>query len=485
MDKTKTNMSKQEMQAAVRQMEEDIERCNMTFDAFFRLLDKIGTTFDMKETVSLFILTVMGQLKLRKVSLYLNIPGRRRFESYHALGIRCESAFPALDEKSAFVTWIGKENGPVHIDGFFNRGAAGETDAERLNPLIEEGFAYAFPLNDDTGIIGILFFGGKVTGEKFSEFDNELLRMMSKVAIISIKNARLYRSVVMSKRDVERFSKVKQEFINHTSHELRTPLTVLKSTLWSVATEDMEEGLMIDMAKDAVTRLHNNVEHILALNEMELDRPVLNLERTEVSSIIEDCLREVIPEVEEKRVAVNVDDRARYREIMADVSRIRIVLRSIINNAVDFVKWGGRIDISTSVSLEPPGDGEGVEIRDSDHSGDERFFQTCGPDPFHEGGGESLQMSGGPESHEEPSYLVIRVRDDGIGIPRDEIKSIVEPFKRSSNSTVRNVKGLGIGLSVSQRIIAGHGGRLFCNSDVGTGAEFSIWLPFDGLMLTR
>ena len=76
-------------------------------------------------------------------------------------------------------------------------------------------------------------------------------------------------------------------------------------------------------------------------------------------------------------------------------------------------------------------------------------------------------------------FLVVRVRDDGIGIPRDEITAIAEPFRRASNSPLANVKGLGIGLSVALKIIAGHGGRLFCRSVEGEGTEFSIWLLAD------
>jgi signal transduction histidine kinase len=49
----------------------------------------------------------------------------------------------------------------------------------------------------------------------------------------------------------------------------------------------------------------------------------------------------------------------------------------------------------------------------------------------------------------------------------------------ASNSSNRNVKGLGIGLAVSHKVIAGHGGAIYCKSNLGEGAQFSVWIPLD------
>jgi len=298
--------------------------------------------------------------------------------------------------------------------------------------------------------------------------------MLCRVATITIRNANLYQAAVRSKAELERFSRVKREFINHTSHELRTPLTVLKSALWSIEPEEVDAGILVDMARDAVSRLQTRVEHLLSLNEIELDNSTFNFEICDVSSIIEDCLREVIPELESKHIKVNFEDNVKYKTMKLDSKKIKIVLRSIIDNALNFVERGGNIDISIDLVDEPDWESQGIEIGDWKLEDNSNYFLSS----RHAGDVDSIDgYLSELSSLKGSQYLLIRIKDDGIGIPPEEIRSLAEPFKRASNSTVRNVKGLGIGLSVSQKIVAGHGGKLFCKSEVGRGAEFSIWLP--------
>jgi signal transduction histidine kinase len=72
---------------------------------------------------------------------------------------------------------------------------------------------------------------------------------------------------------------------------------------------------------------------------------------------------------------------------------------------------------------------------------------------------------------------VLRVKDNGVGIPEREIEKIVQPFCKASNSGDKNAGRMGAGLSLSQKIISNHGGQLFCRSTEGEGTEFSIWIP--------
>lgn len=470
------------MEQDVKRIEERLEKRNITFEALFRLFERIGTTLDMETIVRLFLLTLMGQLRLKRIALYLVSPDQTRFLVHHALGVGRQMLPPAFCASHALKRWLRAGEGTPHIDGFFNgaNGGVPEETAGFLGEMTERGFAYACPLTDQDDLLGAVFFSGKVTGGGFSQFDNELLRMLTKVATITIKNAALYRAAVRSKQELERFSQIKKEFINHTSHELRTPITVLKSALWSIEPEQIDEGILIDMSKDAVLRMQGKIEQLLTLNDIELNATAFDLARADVSSILEECLREIIPELEEKQITVDFDDRARYREIMVDAAKMKLVLRGIIDNAVNAVDRGGAISVVTEVTDIPPGDDAGIEIPDwSTGAEDVPAYSLCGTADNGHMGIQPRRNVDDFHVLSRGSFLVVRVRDDGIGIPAGEVVSIAEPFRRAANSPLKNVKGLGIGLSVALKIIAGHGGRLFCNSEEGEGTEFSIWLHAD------
>jgi signal transduction histidine kinase len=457
----RTVSTKEHELAGARRIEDHLERQRLTFDALFRLVEKLGTTLEVSTIVSLFLMTLMGQLKVKRVSLYLAHPEHNRLEPFRSLGLaeRAPGVGFALD--SAFIRWLRESDGPVDLSEFLAPPDAGAHEEEEMvRRLIGMGFSRAMSLGEQGNPLGMLLYGDTVTGEAFSEFDAEFVKMLAGVASITIRNAFLYQAAVQSKIELEQFSEVKREFINHTSHELRTPLTVLKSALWSLEPDEAASGVLIDMARDAVLRLQGKVEYILSLNDIELNETDFRFEPSEVSSVVEDVLREMIPELEEKQVRVEVDDRARDRKALIDPGKMSIVVRSILDNAVNFVDRGGNITIVIWVSKGAPGEGEGVEIRD-------RRTQAAGA------------FDVPPISAPQAGYLVLSVKDDGIGIPQSEIENLAQPFTMASNSTNRNVKGLGIGLSVSQKVVAGHGGKIFCKSDLGQGAQFSVWLPLD------
>jgi signal transduction histidine kinase len=71
----------------------------------------------------------------------------------------------------------------------------------------------------------------------------------------------------------------------------------------------------------------------------------------------------------------------------------------------------------------------------------------------------------------------IAISDEGPGIPADELATLFKPFQQGSPRATAGERGTGLGLAIVKRLVDGHGGRIECESEIGRGTTFSVWLP--------
>jgi len=451
------------------------ERRARASEALLRLAGNLCTTFDIARIEKLFLMTFAGQLGLRKAAVYRISPGGGEFRFGYELGAGPAPLPPAISLRSPFARWLEKENGAVFIDRY----SAGlpnpsEIDAKLLSDIGRGGFSHAFALGNPGDRLGILFFGGKADGSPLTDSDREFAAGIVRVAEIAIRNAFEYQKSEREIRKSEEFARVRREIILWNAEEIRTPLSVMKSSLWSLDPDDAGTGLLVGMARDAMKRMESKLEQLLSICEIDGRETPLTLEKVDAASLVEDTMREFIPELEEKCITVTINDGTSGMNIFMDPSKMGIVLRQIVENSIRAVERGGRIEINTMLSHEGPGPEDGVEL--SPWDGD-----VVSPD-----GEESLPgcastdaVSREIESNGENRgpFLVLRIRDDGAGIPRGEIAGLSLPFRKGSNGEREWLSRPGTGLTVAQNIVSGHGGKILCESREGSGAAFSVWLP--------
>lgn len=235
--------------------------------------------------------------------------------------------------------------------------------------------------------------------------------------------------------DQRELDRQKSEFISVVSHELRTPLTSILGYTDLLIERDFEPAEQKQFLKTVfheATRLSGLVEDLLGVSRYErgkvkLDRWVLPLRQ-----VITQLTRELTL-LENHRLLIRMQDS--LPPVYADRNKIKQILINLITNAVKYSPQGSEIELVIY---------------------------------------EAAQL---PSEHPPGRWLIVSVRDQGIGIAPKEIPQIWERFYRVDNTTTRQVGGTGLGLHIARSLVELHGGQIWVESLVGTGSNFSFTLP--------
>lgn len=208
------------------------------------------------------------------------------------------------------------------------------------------------------------------------------------------------------------------------AHSIRNPFTSVKMRLFSLGRSlDLDE-----VQKDDFEVISEEIQHIdtIVQNFLEFSRPPkLKMQSVSPSSVVDSTLRLLEHRLKSYGVTVTVERPIPLPLVRVDIEQLKEVLANLIINACEAMAPGGAIAVEEEVDLRPP------------------------------------------QGH----AAVIRVRDNGPGIPAHLLGKIFQPFFSTKE------QGTGLGLSIAQRIIADHGGRLEVESTEGQGTVFIITLP--------
>jgi len=210
----------------------------------------------------------------------------------------------------------------------------------------------------------------------------------------------------------------KERLMLDVSHELRSPLTRMK-----VALEFLPEGATKDSLSEDLAVMESMITEILETARLRDGYAKLNLEKVDMVTMVQSVtagLTGMSPGVE----AVDLPE---AMPLTVDPELCRTVLKNIITNAV---KYSGDSRLPVSVSL----------------------------------------------SHEEP-FVIVKVRDHGIGIPEEEMPYIFEPFYRVEKSRSQTIKGYGLGLNLCKTIMEAHNGKIEIESLPGEGTTVMLHFP--------
>ena len=224
--------------------------------------------------------------------------------------------------------------------------------------------------------------------------------------------------------EFRRLEKIKRDFVVNVSHELRTPLTAIKGYVETMKDEVCgQASKYLEVIQRHTDRLINIVNDLLSLSELE-EKGLDQIEEVDLEDIVNGVLKMFRPRAKEKglRLEVLCDGKAVVR---GDRFKLEQVFVNLIDNAIKYTEEG-KIVISLS-----------------------RLDRE----------------------------VVVKVKDTGVGIPREHLDRIFERFYVVDKARSRRIGGTGLGLSIVKHIVLLHGGEIKVDSSIGKGTEFTITLP--------
>ncbi|MDX2216972.1 MAG: ATP-binding protein [Oculatellaceae cyanobacterium bins.114] len=229
---------------------------------------------------------------------------------------------------------------------------------------------------------------------------------------------------------------MKDEFISIISHELRTPLTSLHSALKILATGRLgtlsnEGQQMLAIADESTERLVRLVNHVLDLQRIESGKVVMECQACNAANLMTQAT-EVMQAMAQQQGVTLVNQPSNI-SIWADADYILQTLTNLLSNAIKFSSPGSQVWLMVS---------------------------------------ETDPMPDSPNSE-----AIFRVRDQGQGIPPDQLERIFERFQQVDSSSSRKKGGTGLGLAICRKIIEQHNGKIWAENNPDCGSTFAFTVP--------
>ena len=232
----------------------------------------------------------------------------------------------------------------------------------------------------------------------------------------------------------------RREFVANVSHELRTPLTSIKGATETVRMDaGMDEetrDYFLDMVLSESDRMTRIVSDLLVLSRLDNKRTKWNVETFDLKQSVRHLCEVMRPDVVAHRHRITFGAPKEVPPITADRQRIEQVIINILSNAVKYTPDGGRIDIELKI----------LRAKKS---------------------------------------LVLTIRDNGIGIPQEDLEHLFERFYRVEKSRTQDAGGTGLGLAIAKELVEAHGGTIPIDSVLSEGTSVRIELPIECKLKTE
>lgn len=230
--------------------------------------------------------------------------------------------------------------------------------------------------------------------------------------------------------EIRKLEGMRSEFVANVTHELKTPLTSIKGfveTLKNGAVEDPDTSMrFLNIIEDEADRLHRLISDILSLSELESRKVKLNEEKIDTRKVLSEVVSMLQNQAEAKHIALTDKISAEVYDLKGESDKLKQMLINLVDNAIKYTPENGKVDVS---------------------------------------------------AYNEGNNVLIKIKDNGIGISKEHIPRLFERFYRIDKARSRKVGGTGLGLAIVKHIVMQFEGKIEVNSEEGKGTEFTVTIP--------
>lgn len=224
-------------------------------------------------------------------------------------------------------------------------------------------------------------------------------------------------------------------FLNAVTHELKTPIASIRLYLETLKTRDIKPAKQqefYDVMLADTDRLLNTVEQVLLASRAREEKRILNISEINLTQLLRECVERIrhrydLPEDTISLPAAAAEDKIK---ISGDTDELQAVFMNLLDNAVKYSPPEKDVKVALNVK------------------------------------------------NLNEKFVIVRIKDSGIGIPPSELKRIFRRFYRVPNRATQKAKGTGLGLFIVRSIVNKHGGKIWAESSgLGKGSAFMVQLP--------
>ena len=308
-------------------------------------------------------------------------------------------------------------------------------------------------LNTNKEMVGVILLGPKQSGSIYSKQDVDLLDISEKELAIAVQNARYFEQIqefnVKLQKEVEEatselrasntklkeLDEAKDEFISMASHQLRTPLTSVKGYISMVVEGDTgkikpQQKKLLEEAFASSQRMVYLIADLLNVSRLKTGKFVIEPAEVYLPDVIKQEVTQLTPIARSRKLKLKFDKPEHFPKIWLDETKIRQVVMNFIDNAIYYTPAGGKIEV---------------------------FLLA------------------------KKSAIEFRVKDNGIGVPKEEQAKLFAKFYRADNAKRARPDGTGLGLYMAQRVISAQGGSIIFETEEGKGSTFGFSFPLNSV----